>query len=90
MTWAISVMMPANTEAITINRTSRLMTWVISWASTASSSRSSRACMMPVVTVTLYWPSCRPVAKAFMASVWMTLSAGVRMPRDTARFSSML
>jgi hypothetical protein len=58
-------------------RTSLLMTWVSSWASTASSSSRSRVFSRPRVTVTLYCFSCSPEAKAFMASVSMIRSVGV-------------
>ena len=90
MIWQNRVMMPAKIAATTMVRTSRLMMWVSSWPSTASSSSRSRLCSRPRVTVTLKRPSCRPLAKAFMPSVSMTRSVGVFRPREMQRFSSRL
>ena len=43
----------ARKPATVITITSRLAMWESSWASTPSSSRGSRLCMMPVVTQTV-------------------------------------
>ena len=58
-------MMPMN-EAMVITATSLCATWDSSWASTASSSRSSRSpCSSPVVATRTAVLLLRPVAKAF-------------------------
>ena len=80
--------MPTNTAEMTRSWTSRLRMWVSSWASTASSSASSRLSISPRVTVTEYCFSRMPLAKAFRCGVSITRSAGMVMPRLMQRFSS--
>src|SRR4051812_31752811 len=81
---------PAMITAITINCTSPLRMWVSSCPSTASISLSSSAFSRPVVTVTAYCRRLRPVAKAFSASLCITFSFGIGMPREMQRFSRRL
>ncbi len=81
---------PAMITAMTSMRTSPLRMWVSSWPSTASSSASSSAASSPVVTVMAYCFSFMPVAKALRASLSITLSLGMVMPREVQRFSSRL
>ena len=81
---------PAMITAMTIMRTSPLRIWVSSCASTASISSLSSAFIRPVVTVIEYCCSLRPVAKALSASLSITLSFGIGMPREMQRFSSRL
>ena len=64
--------------AIVITATSRWATWESSWASTASSSGSSRRRSSPVVTQTTACFWFRPVAKAFGMSLWAIATAGLR------------
>ena len=81
---------PAMMTAITISCTSPLRMWVSSCPSTASSSSSLRPFSNPDVTVTEYWRWLRPLANAFSASVSITFSFGIGMPREMQRFSSRL
>ena len=81
---------PAMMTATTINCTSPLRMWVSSWPSTASISRSLSSFIRPVVTVMAYWRRFRPVAKALSASLFITFSFGIGMPREMQRFSSRL
>ena len=90
ITWASRVMIPANTEAMTMVRTSRLRMCVSSWPSTASSSSLFSVCISPRVTVTAYCFCVTPLAKAFRASVSMMCSPGIGRPREMQRFSSRL
>src|SRR4051812_12838163 len=81
---------PAMITAITISWTSPLRMWVSSCPSTASISRSFSALRSPVVTVMAYCRRLSPVANAFSASLSMTFSFGIGMPREMQRFSSRL
>ena len=76
--------------AITSMRTSPLRMWVSSWPSTASSSASSSRSTSREVTVIEYCFSLSPVAKALSASLSMSLSFGMVMPREMHMFSSRL
>src|ERR1700730_7266217 len=81
---------PAMITAITISCTSPLRMWVSSWPSTASISWSLSAFNRPEVTVTAYCRWFSPVANAFSASLSMTFSFGIGMPREMQRFSRRL
>ncbi len=76
--------------ATTIICTSPLRIWVSSWPSTASISWSFSAFSSPEVTVMAYCRRFSPVANAFSASLSMTFSFGIGMPREMQRFSSRL
>ena len=81
---------PAMITAITIICTSPLRMWVSSWPSTASISWSLSAFNRPVVTVIEYCRRFSPVAKALSASLSITFSFGIGMPREMQRFSNRL
>src|ERR1019366_8647273 len=66
-----------NPLAIVITATSRWATWEISWASTASTSRSSSRRSSPVVAQTTAAFGLRPVANAFGTSVCAIGTLGV-------------
>ena len=76
--------------AITIICTSPLRIWVSSWPSTDSISWSLSAFSRPVVTVMAYCRWFSPVAKALSASLSITFSFGIGMPREMQRFSRRL
>ncbi len=65
--------------AMVITATSRWATWLSSWASTASSSDSSRRRISPVVAHTTAELGLRPVAKALGTSVSAMATRGFFM-----------
>ena len=73
--------------AIVITTTSRLMTWVISWPSTASSSAGSSSWRIPVVAHTVAVFGERPTANAFGIGVWAIATRGLGMLAWTHRRS---
>ncbi len=73
--------------------TSRLRTWLSSWATTPSSSEGGRRCMIPVVTHTTAPLRERPRAKALGKGLSATATRGLGMSdwkqsRSTIAWSS--
>ena len=70
--WTIIDASDAKKLAMVMIATSRLATWVSSWAMTPSSSAGERSSMMPVVAQTVAAFFERPIAKALGIEVSMT------------------
>ncbi len=66
--------------AIAITRMSRWMTWLISWARTASISSASSVFRMPLVTATTECFGSRPVASALGTLLSMMATFGLGIP----------
>jgi hypothetical protein len=88
----IRVRKPASTpttEATVITVTSRWATWDSSWASTPSSSRSSRRDIRPFVAQTTARCGVRPVANALGTSVSAIATVGFGMSDSAHSRSTM-
>ncbi len=82
-------MAPPMVAAMVPMSMSRLATWLISWARTPRSWRSSMMPRMPVVTATAAWLGLRPVANAFGSGRSMMYSEGIGIPARPARSRTM-
>ena len=82
-------MAPPMVAAMVPMSMSRLVTWLISWARTPRSWRSSMMSRMPVVTATAAWLGLRPVANALGSGRSMRYRAGIGMPARPVRSRTM-
>ena len=71
---------PARVAATVLVRVSRFLTCANSWASTPSTSSSSRFCSKPAVTATAACLGLRPVAKALGVFSGITYTLGIGSP----------